>query len=155
MERIIDQIHKALIKKKKKLAIAESCTGGLLSSILTHLSGSSKYFIVGVIAYNNKVKESILKVPAGLIRRKGAVCAEVAAKMAQSARKLAKADFGLGITGIAGPTGGSQRKPVGTVFIALDSKITGICKEFRFSGSRTSIRKKAALKSLELLKAFL
>lgn len=155
MERIVSQIHKTLIKKKKTIAVAESCTGGLLSNLLTHLSGSSKYFILGVIAYNNKVKISILKAPVKIIHRKGAVCAEVAAKMAEQTRKLAKTDFGIGITGIAGPAGGRARKPVGTVFIAVDSKNNGICKEFHFTGSRASIRKQTAIKSLELLKTII
>jgi nicotinamide-nucleotide amidase len=155
MESIVGQVHKNLIQKKKTIAVAESCTGGLVSDLLTHLSGSSKFFILGVVAYNNRVKTSILKVPPKIIQQKGAVCAEVAAKMAEQIRKLAKTGFGIGITGIAGPTGGRPQKPVGTVFIAVDGRNIGICKEFHFTGSRDSIRKKAALKSLELLKTIL
>ena len=155
MERILNQIHKTLIKNKKTLAVAESCTGGLLCALLTSLSGSSKYFISGVIAYNNKVKTGILRVPARIILRKGAVCPEVAAKMAEQARRLAKTDFGIGVTGIAGPTGGKTPKPVGTVFIAVDSKNFGICEEFHFTGNRAGIRKKAVKESLELLKTII
>jgi nicotinamide-nucleotide amidase len=152
MQGIVYQIHKALIKNKKTLAVAESCTGGLVSSLLTQLSGSSGYFILGIVAYQNRVKTNILKVPAGLIVHKGAVSAAVALIMAQQVRKLAKSDLGIGVTGIAGPTGGSPQKPVGTVFIAAAAKNKKICRGYHFKGSRTSIRNKAALKSMELLK---
>lgn len=151
MEGIVNQIHKALIKNKKTVAIAESCTGGLLSHLLTRFSGSSLYFILGIVVYSNRTKKGILKVPGQLIAKKGAVSQEAARRMALSVRKLAGSDFGIGVTGIAGPTGGSAGKPVGTVFIAIDSKNRKICKKFYFTGNRTAIRKKSALKSLELL----
>lgn len=152
MEHIVNQIHKILIKNKKTVAVAESCTGGLLSTLLTQISGSSKYFILGVVAYSNKTKENILKVPVQTIVKKGAVSCEVAKRMAQAVRKLAKTSFGIGVTGIAGPTGVTADKPVGTVFITIDSKDKKICKKFNFTGNRTSVRKKTALKSLALLK---
>lgn len=152
MEHLINQIHKILIKNKKTIAVAESCTGGLLSTLLTQISGSSQYFIVGVVAYSNRAKKNILKISPQLIAKKGAVSQEVARDLAQSVRKIAKTDFGIGITGIAGPTGATPDKPVGTVFIAIDSKFRKICKKFNFSGSRITIRKKAALKALGLLK---
>jgi nicotinamide-nucleotide amidase len=149
---IVNQIHSSLLKKQKTLAIAESCTGGLVSQLLTALSGSSRYFILGVVAYSNQVKVKILKIPPSLIAQKGAVSQEVAQQMAQAVRKLSGSDFAIGITGIAGPSGGSSQKPVGTVFIAIAGKNKKICKRFRFSGNRAVIRKRAALKSLELLK---
>lgn len=149
---IINQIHSSLIKKGKTVAVAESCSGGLLSNLLTGISGSSKYFILGVVVYSNRAKESILKIPSGLLIKKGAVSKEVARSMAQSVRKLAKAGLGIGVTGIAGPTGGSLKKPVGTVFIAIDGMNKKICREFRFAGTRAVIRKKAALEALKLLK---
>jgi nicotinamide-nucleotide amidase len=174
MKHIINQIHKCLFKKQKTVAIAESCTGGLASSLFTQVSGSSKYFILGVVVYSNKSKENILKIPAGLIAKKGAVSPETTKLMARSVRKIAAADFGIGITGFAGPTAArsqghaclparqgwasssqSQRlqKPVGTVFIAIDSKDKKIiCEQFHFKGRRSTVRKKAALKALELLK---
>ncbi len=152
MPEIIRKIHGLLIKKRKKIAVAESCTGGLLSELLTRLSGSSGYFVLGIISYADSAKSKILKIPPALIRRKGAVSREVAVKMASTARKLARADFGIGITGIAGPTGGSPQKPVGTVFIALGNKKKTVCHRYVFKGGRSSIRKKTALKSLELLK---
>ncbi|MCU0651892.1 MAG: nicotinamide-nucleotide amidohydrolase family protein [Candidatus Omnitrophica bacterium] len=155
MEQIIAQVHRILIKSKKTVAVAESCTGGLVSSLLTELSGSSAYFILGVVAYNNKVKTKLLKVPASLIANKGVVSKEVAIKLAQGARKLAKTDFSIGITGIAGPSGSSPFKPVGTVFIAAASKHKILCKKFHFTGNRSAIRKKAALQSLVILKNLL
>jgi nicotinamide-nucleotide amidase len=155
MKGLIEQIHKTLIKKQKTLAVAESCTGGLVSVLLTQIPGSSQYFILGVVVYSNKTKQTLLKIPARLIAKKGAVSKEVAQKMAQSVRKIAKADFGIGITGIAGPTGGTFKKPVGTVFIAIDGKNKKLCKKFLFKGNRIVIRKKSALKALELLKKIL
>jgi len=152
MEHIVNQIHKTLIKNKKTIAVAESCTGGLLSNLLTQISGSSKYFILGIVAYSNKAKENILKIPGQLIAKKGAVSQEAAKRMALSVRELAKTGFGIGITGIAGPTGATPKKPVGTVFIAIDGEDRKICQRFLFKGNRNSIRKKAALKALELLK---
>lgn len=155
MERIINQAHKLLIKKQKTIAVAESCTGGLLSNFLTQIPGSSQYFILGVVAYSNKAKEIILRVPSAFIAKHGAVSKEVASLMAGGIRKIAKTDFGIGITGIAGPSGGTPQKPVGTVFIALDSKNKNISKKFYFSGSRLTVRKKAALKALELLRGLI
>jgi nicotinamide-nucleotide amidase len=155
MEAIVEQIHKSLLKKRKTIAVAESCTGGLLSSLLTKKAGSSEYFIGGVVAYSNKAKVDALKIPRSVIVKNGAVSGPVVKLMAQRIRKLAKTDFGIGITGIAGPAGGTPRKPVGTVFIAVDSKDKRISGKFHFTGSRNAIRKKTALKSLELLKRLL
>jgi PncC family amidohydrolase len=152
-EPFVKQIHKLLIKNGKTIAVAESCTGGSLSHLLTSQSGSSKYFILGVIPYSNKAKSKILKISAKLIAQKGAVSREVAEKMAQAVRKLAKADLGIGITGIAGPIGGTPQKPVGTVFIAVSHKDKTFCKKSHFTGTRASIRKKASLKALELILA--
>ena len=155
MKHIINQIHTLLLKNKKTIAIAESCTGGLLSNLLTKLSGSSQYFMLGVVTYSNNAKKKVLKVPSSLITTRGAVSKEVASSMAGRIRKVANTDIGIGITGIAGPSKGSLQKPVGTVFIALDSKKKKICKEFHFKGTRLCIRKKAALNSLGLLKEVL
>ena len=116
---------------------------------------AQKYFILGAVTYSNKSKEGILNIPPALIAKKGAISQEVAQRMAQSVRKIAKTDFGIAITGIAGPTGGTPQKPVGTVFIAVNSKTKTICKKFHFSGSRTVIRNKAALSALKFLKNFL
>ena len=149
---IVSVTHTLLIKKKKTVAVAESCTGGLLSMLLTQNSGSSQYFIFGAVAYSNKIKERILNIPTQLLLKKGAVTKETASLMALSAKRMAKTDFGVGITGIAGPTGGAPQKPVGTVFISVCSNHKVISQRYQFSGSRSAIRKKAALQALELLR---
>jgi len=151
MEPIVNKIHKLLLKNKQTLAVAESCTGGMLSDILTQSSGSSGYFILGLVAYSNSAKKTILGVPSSVIDQKGAVSREVALKMAGNIKKISKTDFGIGITGIAGPTGGTLQKPIGMVFIAVASKNKAICERFHFKGNRSAIRKKSALKALELL----
>lgn len=149
---MIKKIHYLLIKKKKTLALAESCTGGLLSEMLTRIPGSSRYFILGVVSYSDQAKENILRIPGHLITLYGAVSARVAKRMAKNIRKIARTHLGIAITGIAGPTGGTPTQPIGTVFISIDSKNKNICKKFNFRGNRREIRKKAVLKSLELLK---
>ena len=155
MEHIVIQIHKSLIKNRKTVAVAESCTGGLLSNFFTQLPGSSQYFILGIVAYSNKIKEDILKIPANVIVRNGAASKNVAKLMAKSVRLIGNANLGIGVTGIAGPAGGSREKPIGTVFIAINSKSKNICKKFYFRGNRDAIRKKTALKTLELLKSLI
>ena len=152
MAPLINQIHKFLLKKHKTIAVAESCTGGLCSYPLTGLSGRSKYFSLGIVAYSNLVKKNILKVPAAIMAKNGAVSHQVASLMAKNIRKIEKSNFGIGLTGIAGPTGGTPQKPVGTVFIAINSQNRNICKEFHFKGSRNTIRKEAALEAIRLLK---
>jgi PncC family amidohydrolase len=152
MEGIVNQLHKSLIKNKKTLAVAESCSGGLLSHLLTSIPGSSSCFLLGVVAYSNAEKVRILKVPRRIILRYGAVSQPVARSMARNVRRLATADFGIGITGIAGPGGATPAKPVGTVFIAVTDRKKTICKKFFFKGKRHSIKKKSALVSLQLLK---
>jgi PncC family amidohydrolase len=153
MQNLIQQAHLRLLKSGKTVATAESCTAGLLSSLLTQLPGSSRYFILGITSYSNQVKQNVLRIPASAIRRRGAVSKETALLMAQNVRKLAQADLGISITGIAGPGGGTARKPVGTVFIALSAKNKNSCKKFLFKGKRNAIRKQASLKALKLLNA--
>jgi PncC family amidohydrolase len=155
MKDIITVSHNLLTKKQKTIAVAESCTGGGLSCLLTHLPGSSGYFILGVVPYSNKMKQAILRIPAYLLIQKGAVSKPVAEKMASAVKRIAKADFGIGITGIAGPQGGNQTKPKGTVFIAVAGENKKICKEFHFKGNRSSVRKQSALGALKLLKKIL
>lgn len=149
---LLRKIHNLLLKKKKNIAVAESCTGGMLSSSLTSLPGSSAYFILGVAAYSNKAKSKLLKVPPKLISSKGAVSKEVAVRMAQNLRRLSRVDLAVAITGIAGPSGGSIKKPVGTVYIAAAKRNRIICKKYLFRGNRTAIRQKASLKALQVLK---
>lgn len=155
MQPILSQIHRVLVKNKKTVAVAESCTGGLLSSLLTQISGSSQYFILGVVAYSNAAKVNILKIPSAIIVKNGAVSKETAKGLAISVRRLAKTDLGIGLTGTAGPTGATPQKPIGTVYIAIDTEDKKLCKKFLFKSNRAAIRKKAAIKALELLKIIL
>lgn len=149
---MLKKIYWLLVKKKKTLAVAESATGGLLSESLTRIPGSSAYFILGVVAYSNQAKTKLLKIPSSLIRKNGAVSQAVAEKMAAEVRRLARSDVSIAITGIAGPGGGTRKKPQGTVFIAAENKRKKIYRKFRFRGNRLAVRKQAVLKSLELLK---
>lgn len=126
-----------------------------MANLLTRYPGSSQYFILGVVAYSNKAKEKILKIRHSTIKEYGSVSSGVACLMAQNIRKIAKADFGIGITGIAGPGGGASQKPVGTVFVSIAFKQGKVCKKFIFKGNRTTVRSKSAIKSLELLKKYL
>ena len=106
-------------EKGETLAVAESCTGGLVANLLTNVPGSSAYFVGGIVAYSNAVKEGVLGVDPKLIREFGAVSSEVAKAMAEGIQRIAKTTYGIGVTGIAGPSGGTPQKPVGTVHIAV------------------------------------
>jgi PncC family amidohydrolase len=144
-----------LRKYGKTIAVAESCTGGLISSKITDVSGSSGYFRGGVIAYSNTIKRRLLDVSAISLKRYGAVSKEVVIEMAKGVKSLAKTDIGLGITGIAGPTGGTKNKPVGLVYIGLVTNKKRMVKEFRFKGPRIKIKSLAAQAALNLLCAHL
>lgn len=150
---IIEQVvGKMLVDNHKTVALAESCTGGLVSDRITDISGSSDYFLGGVIAYSNQLKIDLLAVSKDDIDRYGAVSATVAEQMASGVRKLAKSDYGIGITGIAGPTGATSEKPVGLVYIGLSSKDKVYSKEFRFVGDRTGIKRWASQSALDMLR---
>ena len=115
----IDKLHKKLIKEKFTISVAESCTGGLLSSKLTKLSGSSKYFKMGLITYSNIAKINILQINRKIIDKYGAVSPECCRSMVKNLSKISKSKINLSITGIAGPNGGTKEKPVGLVFIGV------------------------------------
>lgn len=144
-----------LMKLKKTLAIAESCSGGLLTHRLTNISGSSQFLKVGIIAYSNEAKIKLLKVPSSLIQKYGAVSPETACAMAQGVRLGFKTDFGVSITGIAGPTGGTKTKPVGLTYIAASSKEKVECLEWHFKGTRLQVKESAATKAIDLLLKFI
>lgn len=116
---LIDRIAVALIQRRERMGTAESCTGGLIAAACTSLSGSSQWFERGVVSYSNEAKTELLGVPAALIARHGAVSEDVALQMAQGLLAHAPIDWSLAVTGVAGPTGGSADKPVGTVWLAL------------------------------------
>lgn len=140
-----------LREKKWKMAAAESCTGGLLSSRITTVSGASDYFERGFITYSNKAKAEMLEVPAELLRQHGAVSEPVARAMAEGARKQAKVDVAVAVTGTAGPTGGSPTKPVGTVFIACSTARQTQVEKHLFPGTRDMVQERSAQAALVLL----
>ena len=144
-----------LIKKGLTISVAESCTGGLVSHRLTNISGSSNYYKCGIISYSNQAKSVFLKVNNQLIKEKGAVSPEVAREMAVGIRESAHTDIGLGITGIAGPTGATPTKPVGLAYIALSSEAKQINQKFIFSGNREQIKWKASQAALDILRKYL
>ena len=121
MEDLPQLLVKVLSEKELKIATAESCTGGLISKMITDVSGASAVFDCGVCSYANNIKENVLGVSADDLRTKGAVSEEVAKQMAEGVRKLSGADIGISTTGIAGPTGGTDLKPVGTVYIGVST----------------------------------
>jgi nicotinamide-nucleotide amidase len=125
-----------LLEKKLTLAVAESCTGGLIASRLTDVPGSSDFLERGLVTYSNKSKKELLGVPAAVLEKHGAVSEETARLMAEGVRKLAGTDLGLSSTGIAGPSGGSKEKPVGTVYLALADAKKTVCRHFAFRWDR-------------------
>ena len=134
------------------LAVAESCTGGLLSQRITSVSGSSRYFLGGAIVYSNDMKTSFADVPPLMIAEHGAVSKQVAAALAEGIRKRCKATLGVGITGVAGPTGGSEEKPVGLVYIAIsDGKKTEVIEK-KFPGDRDRVRLFASQQALDMIR---
>ena len=151
MKRLEKDVAKLLTRQKKTIALAESCTGGLIANRLTNIPGSSKYFKAANIVYSNEAKIKQLKIPKLLIKQKGAVSKEVAIQMAKKIRGIAHATIGLGITGIAGPTGATKTKPLGLVYIALSTKQKQTCKRFNFKGSRLNIKNKSSQAALKLL----
>jgi len=152
MEKVVGTLLK---KKKIRISIAESCTGGLLSHLFTNMPGSSTYYQGGIISYSNNLKFSLLKVSYELIKEKGAVSKEVAEEMAKGVRKICVTDIGIGITGIAGPTGGTPQKPIGLVYIALSTPQGEVSQKFLFSGNREDIKWKASQTALDLLRRHL
>ena len=147
-----DVVGKLLTRRRQTIAVAESCTGGLLASRITNISGSSKYFSMGLVAYSNAVKENILGVSKESIEVHGAVSQEVAIEMAERIKLLAGSDIGVGITGIAGPGGGTLAKPVGLVYIAIVIGRKKILKELYCKGTRKEIRLQTTQETLNLLR---
>jgi len=134
------------------LGLAESCTGGLLADTITDIPGSSAYFRGGLVAYQPQVKVDLLGVAPGLIEDPGVVSAAVAKSMASAARRVFAADLGIGITGVAGPGGGTPETPLGLVYIALDSMGFNDCRRYNFTGSRTEIKGRSVRAALSMLR---
>ena len=156
MKLISENIVKKLIKKKIKISIAESCTGGLLSSTITSVSGSSKVFTLGLVAYSNQSKIKVLKVSKKIIRKYGSVSEQVWKAMVKNVSKIGKANISVSITGIAGPSGGTKIKPVGLVYVGIKKGNRAEVKKYLFKNKgRAYIQKAAVNKSLELILSFL
>ncbi len=150
--KINKKIVSLLIKKKLKLAIAESCTGGMLSSAITSVGGASKIFTVGLVTYSNQAKISILKVPKKIIQKYGAVSIQCCLSMVNNLNKISKSKVCISITGIAGPKGGSKQKPVGLVYIAVrNGKKVIVNKSLFKNRGRSWIQKATVRKALSLL----
>jgi nicotinamide-nucleotide amidase len=149
----IEQIVSYLLQMRgMTLATAESCTGGMLAERITSLSGSSRYFLGGAVVYSNALKTQFANVPKSLIDRHGAVSREVAASMAEGIRKRCLASYGVGITGVAGPTGGTEQKPVGLVYIALAGEEGTQIVERNFPGDRQRVRQFSTQQALEMVR---
>ena len=145
-------IVKKLIKKKLKISFVESCTGGLLSSTITSVNGSSKVFIIGLVAYSNQSKINLLKVSKNIIRKYGAVSEQVCLAMLKNISKIARTKMSVSITGIAGPSGGTIKKPVGLVYIGIKKANKIKIKKYLFKNKgRSYIQKTAVSKSLGLI----
>ncbi|HRZ87531.1 MAG TPA: nicotinamide-nucleotide amidohydrolase family protein [bacterium] len=154
MNRTAVNVKELFVKKRLTLAVAESCTGGLIASLLTDVPGSSGYFAGGVIAYANAVKEELLGVRPATLRASGAVSERTAREMADGARRLCSANVAVAVTGIAGPGGGTPRKPVGLVYVALSCGKRTICEKHLFRGGRLQVKKKTAGAALKLVEAY-
>ena len=156
MKKLSQKIVRLLTKKKLNISFAESCTGGLLSSTITSINGSSKVFTIGLITYSNQSKINSLKVPKNIIRKLGAVSYETCLSMVRNLSKISKTNISVSITGIAGPNGATKKKPVGLVFIGIKKGNKTLVKKYLFkSKKRTSIQKAAVDKSLNLILSFL
>jgi len=143
-------IGNLLREKGRTLSIAESCTGGLVCDRITNVSGSSDYFMGGMVTYSNESKAEHLGIPLSIIKRHGAVSQQVARRMAQGVRKAFHTTFGLSTTGVAGPAGGTKRSPIGRLFIGIsDGRRTWVKRE-DLKGSRREIKKKATEKALRV-----
>ena len=152
MKNLANRVVQKLIRKKLKVSLAESCTGGLLSSSITSVSGSSKVFHLGLITYSNKAKVEILKVPKKIITKYGAVSKECCLSMVKNLNKISKANISVSITGIAGPKGGTKLKPVGLVYIGVIKGNRIITKKNLFKNkNRISIQKVTVNTALDII----
>ena len=155
MKKLSQKVVKLLTKKKLKISFAESCTGGLLSSSITSISGSSKIFTLGLVTYSNQSKISLLKVPKNIINKHGAVSYETCLSMVKNLNKISKTNISVSVTGIAGPKGGTKKKPVGLVFIGIKKGNKTLVKKHLFKNKkRISIQRAAVIKSLNLILSF-
>ena len=156
MKKLSKEIVKLLIKKRLKISFAESCTGGLLSSSITSISGSSKVFTLGLVTYSNQSKINTLKIPKTTITKYGAVSYETCLFMVKNLNKISKTNISVSITGIAGPKGGTKQKPVGLVFIGIKKGNKTLVKKYLFKNKkRSSIQRSTVNKALNLILSFI
>ena len=156
MKKLLQKVVKLLSRKKLKISFVESCTGGLLSSAITSVSGSSKVFAIGLVTYSNQSKNSVLKIPVKTLEKYGAVSYETCLSMVKNLSKISKTEVSVSITGIAGPKGGSRKKPVGLVYIGIKKGNKTLVKKHLFKNKgRLYIQKAAVNKSLELILSFI
>ena len=152
MNKLSQKIVKLLKKKKLKISVAESCTGGMLSSAITSMSGSSKVFTMGLVTYSNQSKNRLLKVPKQIIKKYGAVSVQCCFSMVNNLSKISKSNVAVSITGIAGPSGGTKQKPVGLVYIGVKRANKVKINRFLFKNkSRSNVQRAAVKKALELV----
>ena len=147
----VQVVAERLLKHRQKVCTAESCTGGLIAKTFTDLAGSSDWFERGFVTYSNAAKKEMLAVPVSLIDDYGAVSEAVATAMASGALRHSKADYSIAVTGVAGPGGGSDDKPVGTVWIAVASAEQMVARRYQFDGDRQAVRTATMQSALELL----
>ena len=152
MKKISQKIVNLLTKKKLNISFAESCTGGLLASSITSISGSSKVFTVGLVTYSNNAKINILKVPQNIISRHGAVSHETCMYMVRNLNRISKTNISVSITGVAGPNGGTRKKPVGLVYIGIKKSNKILVKKYFFKNkNRQQIQRATVNKALNLV----
>ena len=155
MKKLAQNLVKLLSKKRLTLSFAESCTGGLLSSTITSISGSSKVFTTGLITYSNQAKINILKVPKKIIVKNGAVSYKTCLSMVKNLNKISNTNISVSITGVAGPNGGTKQKPVGLVFIGIKKGNKTLIKKFLFKNKKRNLIQKATVKkALNLILSF-
>jgi len=152
MKKLSQKIVRLLRKKRLKISFAESCTGGLLSGAITSISGSSKVFTLGLVAYSNQSKNSVLKVPKQIIKKHGAVSIQCCLSMVNNLTKISKSNIAVSVTGIAGPSGGTRQKPVGLIYVGLKKGNKVKVNRYLFKNkSRSYIQKATVKKSLKLI----
>ena len=155
MKKLSQKIVRLLIKKRLKISFVESCTGGMLSSSITSISGSSKIFTIGLVTYSNQSKITIVKVPEKIIKKHGAVSYKTCLSMVKNLNKISKTNISVSITGVAGPKGGTKQKPVGLVYIGIKKGNKTLVKKHLFKNKeRNSIQRNTVNKALNLILSF-
>ncbi len=144
-----------LLERGMNVSLAESCTGGQVMKCLSDVPGSSRYLAGGVVSYSNDLKINLLGVSRDIIEQYGAVSEQTARLMAEGVKKITGTSLGVGITGIAGPDGGTEQKPIGLVYIAVAGEVKTICQRNVFRGQRSEVRSRATSKALEMLRQYL